>query len=350
MNLDLFNFLSWTLIIGFFLCLIIGIVFIFRKKWKSSFKFFAATAGSFIVFLALFYFAYPEELLEPTETSSFEAEGEAATLEELTVEIIELDFDEKKKIISTEITANLPNDTDVLVHLRSDKTNASGEGVALLLDYKAKVMNGKILLDEVPIYAHSGIPQKNANYFLTLDIPINQDSNKEWLEERYDDNYSNLNVRDEGYERYANLDMADTITIPNGFSPEEVMKMTEEKTRLEEEQKLAEMKKKKNTAVDIRFAELNKNPEKHAGAYVKYQGEILQIIEDKFSSVIRLAVIKDVYGYDFNDVIYITYDGTTEFVDEDVITIYGTVIGNYTYESQAGYNISLPHIEADIVE
>lgn len=95
---------------------------------------------------------------------------------------------------------------------------------------------------------------------------------------------------------------------------------------------------------------MKKNPEKHAGTYTKYEGKILQIVEDDSSIIIRLAVTKDIYGYDLNDVVYITYEGTTEFVDEDVIIVYGTVIGTYTYESQAGYNISLPHIEVDIVE
>lgn len=106
----------------------------------------------------------------------------------------------------------------------------------------------------------------------------------------------------------------------------------------------------KAKAKDIRFAELKKNPDKYFFEFVRYQGEILQIMEDETSTVIRLAVTKESYGYNFNDVVYITYTGTTPFVDEDIITVYGTIIGSHTYESQAGHQITLPHLEAEIIE
>lgn len=66
--------------------------------------------------------------------------------------------------------------------------------------------------------------------------------------------------------------------------------------------------------------------------------------------MIRLAVIKESYSYNFNDIVYVTYDGTTQFVDKDVVTVYERVMGSHTYESKAGYQITLPHIEAQIIE
>ncbi|WP_157827632.1 hypothetical protein [Niallia nealsonii] len=59
---------------------------------------------------------------------------------------------------------------------------------------------------------------------------------------------------------------------------------------------------------------------------------------------------KESYGYDVSDVVYITYAGTTEFVEEDIVTVYGTVKGSHTYEPQAGHQITLPHIEAEFIE
>ena len=64
---------------------------------------------------------------------------------------------------------------------------------------------------------------------------------------------------------------------------------------------------------------------------------------------IRLSVVKDSYGYSMNDLVFVEYYGYTDFVDGDVVTIYGEVYGNYSYESQVGYNISLPGIIADEV-
>lgn len=350
MNYDVFNFLAWSILASLCLFLIIGVIFLFKRKWKGSLKAFGMMAIFTIAFLTLFNFAYPEELLETDASFSEGAENEVLIREKLVVNINEIEFDENLQTISAKITANLPDNTDVLLHLRSEKPNESDKRVALLLDYEAKVVDGEIHLDNTPIYSYSGVPQENTSYYLTLDIPINQERNKDWLESEFDKGFSNIDVRDDGYERYANLEVADTIIIENGFSPEEVVKLTEEKAREQEKQRQINLENKKKNAIEIRFAELKKNPEKHANSYIKYQGEILQIMEDESSSVIRLAVTKDSYGYDFNDVIYITYNKTTKFVDEDVVTVYGTVLGSHSYESQAGYNITLPHIEADIIE
>ena len=123
-----------------------------------------------------------------------------------------------------------------------------------------------------------------------------------------------------------------------------------ERKRIEEEEKAAkELAEKKANAEPIPFKQIDKNPDRYAGEYVKYRGEIIQIMESEDSTVIRLAVTKTSYGYDYNDVIYVEYGDWTEFVEEDVVTVYGTIYGSYTYTSQAGYEISLPSLIADEV-
>ena len=94
---------------------------------------------------------------------------------------------------------------------------------------------------------------------------------------------------------------------------------------------------------------MKKNPDRYSGEYVKYTGEIAQILEGDNVTNIRLSVVKDSYGYSMNDLVFVEYYGYTDFVDGDVVTIYGEVYGNYSYESQVGYNISLPGIIADEV-
>jgi hypothetical protein len=109
-------------------------------------------------------------------------------------------------------------------------------------------------------------------------------------------------------------------------------------------------KKVKNDSEEIRFALLDKNPDKHTGDRVKFEGQIVQIMEDESSTIIRLAVTKDSYGYDMDDIMYITYDTTTPFVEDDIINVYGVIQGSETYESQAGYQITLPSMDAEIIE
>lgn len=121
----------------------------------------------------------------------------------------------------------------------------------------------------------------------------------------------------------------------------------DEEARLKAEQEAAA---KKANAQPIEYAQLKKNPDRYKGEYVKYTGEVVQILEGDNYTNIRLAVTKTSYGYDFNDVIFIEYPGYTDFVDNDIVTVYGEIYGSYSYESQAGFNISLPGLLAETIE
>lgn len=121
-----------------------------------------------------------------------------------------------------------------------------------------------------------------------------------------------------------------------------------EKEEAEAKKKAAEeLAEKKANAEPIEFKQLEKNPDRYTGEYVKYTGEIVQIIESDDYTNIRLAVTKDSYGYSYDEIIFIQYDGLTEFVEEDVVTVYGTVYGSHDYTSQAGYELSIPGVLAD---
>jgi flagellar biosynthesis GTPase FlhF len=125
----------------------------------------------------------------------------------------------------------------------------------------------------------------------------------------------------------------------------------EAKAKAEAEQKAKEeAAAKKANAKTIEYAQLKKNPDRHAGEYVKYTGEIIQILEGDDITNIRLAVTKDSYGYDFNDLIFIEYPGYTDYVEGDIITVYGEIYGGYSYTSQAGWEITLPGLVADSFE
>lgn len=125
----------------------------------------------------------------------------------------------------------------------------------------------------------------------------------------------------------------------------------EKKAKEEAERKAKEeAAAKKANAQPIEYAKLKKNPDRYAGEYVKYTGEIIQIMEGDNITQIRLAVTKSSYGYDFNDIVFVEYIGLTDFVEEDVITVYGTIYGEFSYTSQAGWEIALPGMLAESIE
>lgn len=110
-----------------------------------------------------------------------------------------------------------------------------------------------------------------------------------------------------------------------------------------------EINAKKVNAQTIPYEQLKKNPDRYTGEYVTYTGEIIQIMEGDGRSQIRLSVTKESYGYSVNDIVFVEYAGYTDFVDGNIVKIYGEVYGSYTYTSQAGYEISLAGIIADEV-
>lgn len=101
----------------------------------------------------------------------------------------------------------------------------------------------------------------------------------------------------------------------------------------------------KAAATTISFKQLDKNPDSYIGKKVKYTGTVLEIQESGGTGIMRVAI-----DGDYNKIIYVTYTGTNDAVEDDTVTIWGEVYGSYSYTSQANYEISLPRIDAKYVE
>lgn len=106
----------------------------------------------------------------------------------------------------------------------------------------------------------------------------------------------------------------------------------------------------KTTAQTLHYKQLNKNPERFKGKYVKFQGQIVQISESNNRTDIRLSVTKTDKIWNYEDAIWIEYNGYTPFLKGDIITVYGVIHGEHTNTSAAGWNITLPAMIADIIE
>lgn len=130
------------------------------------------------------------------------------------------------------------------------------------------------------------------------------------------------------------------------LAAEKAAKEKAEAEKAEQERIAAEEAERQKYERTIDFAHLNKNADKYAGEPYKFYGQIVQIMESGNYTTIRMSVTQTSYGWSPSDIIYVEYDGTTDFVEDDVITVYGTVFGSHSYTSQAGYNISLPAVIA----
>lgn len=97
------------------------------------------------------------------------------------------------------------------------------------------------------------------------------------------------------------------------------------------------------------YAELNKNANAFKGTRCKCYGQVAQAMVEGDTTVLRVNVSDKGYGI-WDDTVYVTFKGSTPAVDNSMVWVYGTISGSETYESTAGWNITIPSIEAKYVD
>jgi hypothetical protein len=102
-------------------------------------------------------------------------------------------------------------------------------------------------------------------------------------------------------------------------------------------------------AQTIPYNQLEKNPDDYKGTVVKYTGQIFQIQEDYGTSIILMSVTNDGYGF-WDDNIWVDFNGEIQGAEDDIITVYGTVKGEKSYETQIGGETYVPQIRAKYIE
>lgn len=129
----------------------------------------------------------------------------------------------------------------------------------------------------------------------------------------------------------------------------EEQRKAEEKARKEQEEK--DFKESCNTYT---YEQMARNPEKFKGTNVKLTGEVIQALYDTSSVDLRVNITKQgKYSTYYTDTVYVTYYPSNEedkILEDDIITIYGTSQGDYTYTSTIGAKVTLPLIYAKYIQ
>lgn len=100
-----------------------------------------------------------------------------------------------------------------------------------------------------------------------------------------------------------------------------------------------------------RYNQLKKNPDNFLLTKAVYKGKVIQALEDGGQTDLRISVSNLGYGvWSPSDVIYVTYDGKTPAAEDDIVTVYGTIMGKHNYQSQAGWDISVPLVVAEFIK
>ena len=96
-----------------------------------------------------------------------------------------------------------------------------------------------------------------------------------------------------------------------------------------------------------------RNPNNFKGTNVKVTGEVVQALYGSSSVDLRINITKKgTYSPYYTDTIYVVYEpkpGEDKILEDDIITVYGTSKGDYSYTSTIGSKITLPLIDAKYI-
>lgn len=101
----------------------------------------------------------------------------------------------------------------------------------------------------------------------------------------------------------------------------------------------------KASAKSIPYGQLSKDADRYSGDKVTYTGQVFQIQESGGYGYMLLSVTDEGYGF-WTDEVWVNFDRSTNFVEDDIVTIWGTVVGNKSYETQIGGERFVPEIDA----
>lgn len=133
--------------------------------------------------------------------------------------------------------------------------------------------------------------------------------------------------------------------------------VSQEKSKREAEEKAKKEKEEadfKSSCQTYTFEQMARNPENFKGTNVKVTGEVIQALYGTSGVDLRVNITREgTYTTYYTDTIYVTYypeEGEDKILEDDIITIYGTSQGDYTYTSTIGASITLPLIYGKYIE
>lgn len=133
--------------------------------------------------------------------------------------------------------------------------------------------------------------------------------------------------------------------VVNGIISDQLLESLGIADQLEEQAKIEA--DKASYSGDYTYEQLARNPDTYIGNKVKFSGKVLQVMEGSVN-YLRVAM-----NSDYNTVIFVTYDKeelTYRLLEDDMVTIYGSSLGVYSYEAVSGATITIPWIMATYID
>ena len=102
---------------------------------------------------------------------------------------------------------------------------------------------------------------------------------------------------------------------------------------------------------EYNYEDIARNPDNYQNRNAKFIGKVIQVVENK--DLLTLRVNVNANGEESSNTIYVEYtrqSGESRILENDVVTVYGTLNGIKTYENVLGSKTSIPCIKAKFID
>ena len=100
------------------------------------------------------------------------------------------------------------------------------------------------------------------------------------------------------------------------------------------------------------YKNIARDPHLYQGKMARFTGKVIQVMESGNSVVLRVNVTKSTYGY--KDTVFVTYtkksSQESRILEDDIVTLYGTLEGLKSYETIFGATVTIPAMEAKYID
>lgn len=100
------------------------------------------------------------------------------------------------------------------------------------------------------------------------------------------------------------------------------------------------------------FSDLARNADSLEGQRITAKGKVVQVMKTGDYYEMRINITSKGYGY-WTDTVYVTYfkeSSSPNIIEDDIITFYGEIEGNTSYQTVLGATVTLPDIAAQYID
>ena len=106
------------------------------------------------------------------------------------------------------------------------------------------------------------------------------------------------------------------------------------------------------TCESVDYDSLARNESDWVGMNVTVTGKVIQVMEDSSGNLYRIDITDEGNGF-WDDTVLVAIDAAKledRILEDDVVTVYGTSTGLYTYETVMGSTMTVPSIMAEFID